>query len=174
MLDLTERKRAESAATLSAEALRRNEAYLAESQGLSHTGSAVFNDTTILYWSDETYRILGFDPRNGLPSREAVAQRAHPDDQKRVHEQAGRAVQQKSDYKLEYRIVLPEGTIKHIELTAHPKFSESGELVEVVSTLAVFPEVFFLDGQPDPSPCMLFDPLCVALAASPGGSDPSS
>jgi PAS domain S-box-containing protein len=135
VLDLTERKRAERAATLSAEALRRSEAYLAESQGLSHTGSAVFNDARILYWSDETYRILGFDPRDGVPSYEAAAQRTHPDDQVRVREQAHRAVQQKSDYKLEYRIVLPEGTIKHIEMNAHPKFAVSGELVEVLSTI---------------------------------------
>ena len=116
-------------------ALRRSEAYLAEAQGLSHTGSAAYNDTTILYWSDETYRILGFDPRNGLPSREAVLQRIHPDDRERALEEARRAVRQKRDYKLEYGFVLSAGAIKNIELTAHPKFSTSGELVEVVSTL---------------------------------------
>jgi PAS domain S-box-containing protein len=116
-------------------ALCRSEAYLAEAQGLSRTGSAAYNDTTILYWSDETYRILGFDPRNGLPSREAVAQRIHPDDRERVSKEARRAECQKKDYKLEYRIVLPAGAIQNIELTAHPKFSASGELVEVVSTL---------------------------------------
>ena len=116
-------------------ALRRSEAHLAEAQRLSHTGSAVYNDTTILYWSDETYRIFEFDPLKGLPSREAVFQRFHPDDQERATEVARRAVSQKRDYRLEYRIVLPAGTIKHIELTAHPKFSASGELVEVVSTL---------------------------------------
>ena len=115
--------------------LERREAYLAEAQALSQTGSAAFNDTTILYWSDETYRILGFDPRDGVPSYEAAAQRTHPDDQERVREQARRAVQQKTDYKLEYRILLPGGTIKHIEMNAHPKFSASGELVEVVSTI---------------------------------------
>jgi PAS domain S-box-containing protein len=108
VLDLMERKRAERAATLSAEALRRSEAYLAESQGLSHTGSAAFNETTILYWSEETYRTLGFDPRDGVPSYEAAAQRTHPDDQERVREQARRAVQEKSDYKIEYRILLPQ------------------------------------------------------------------
>ena len=135
VLDLTERKQAERAARRSAEALRRSEAYLAEAQGLSHTGSAAFNETTILYWSEETYRILGFDPRDGVPSYEAAAQRTHPDDQERVREQARRAVQQKRDFKLEYRILLPTGAIKHIEMNAHPKFSESGELVEVVSTL---------------------------------------
>ena len=135
VLDLTERKQTEEALGESTKALRRSEAYLAEAQRLSHTGTAVFNDTAILYWSGETYRILGFDPRNGLPSREAVAQMTHPDDQKRVREQVRRAVQQNSDYKLEYRIVLPEGTIKHIEMNAHPRFGESGELVEVVSTI---------------------------------------
>jgi len=135
VLDLTKRKRAERAATLSAEALRRSEAYLAEAQGLSHTGSVAYNEKTILYWSDEIYRILGFDPGKGLPSREAVAQRIHPDDRERVHEEARRAVLQKRDYKLEYRFVLPAGTIKDIEVIAHPKFSASGELVEVVSTL---------------------------------------
>ena len=127
-VDIEERKQAE-------DQLRRSEAYLAEAQCLSHTGSAAFNDTTILYWSDETYRILGFDPRDGLPSYEAAAQRTHPDDQERVREQARRAVQQKRDFKLEYRILLPTGSIKHIEMNAHPKFSEGGELVEVVTTL---------------------------------------
>jgi PAS domain S-box-containing protein len=116
-------------------ALRRSEANLAEAQGLSHTGSAAYNDTTLLYWSDETYRILGFDPRKGLPPREAVVERTHPDDRDRVREQTRRALQQKRDFKLEYRILPLAGTIKHIEMNAHPKFSEGGELVEVVSTL---------------------------------------
>jgi PAS domain S-box-containing protein len=128
VLDLTERKKAE-------DQLRRSEAYLAEAQRLSHTGSSAFNETTILYWSDETYRIFGLDPRDGLPSYEVAWQRTHPDEQERVREQVRRAVRQKRDYKLEFRILLFDGTIKHIESTAHPKFSTSGELVEVVSTI---------------------------------------
>ncbi len=88
-------------------ALRRSEAYLAEAQGLSHTGSAAYNDTTILNWSDETYRILGFDPRKGLPSRAAVLQRIHPDDRERALEEAQQAVGQKRDYRLEYKSNYP-------------------------------------------------------------------
>ncbi len=84
-VDIDEGKRAE-------DLLRRSEAYLAEAQRLSHTGSAAYNETTILYWSEETYRILGFDPRKGLPSREAVLQRIHPDDRERVREEVRRAV----------------------------------------------------------------------------------
>ena len=127
-MDITEQE-------LLTQELERREAYLVEAQALSQTGSAAYNDMVILYWSDETYRILGFDPREGLPSREAVAERTHPDDRERVREQARRAVEQKRDYTLEYKILLPAGTIKHIELNAHPKFSASGEFVEVVSTL---------------------------------------
>jgi len=115
--------------------LERREAYLAEAQALSQTGSAAFNDTTILYWSDETYRIFGFDQREGVPSRKAALERIHPDDREQAREAARQAVYEKRDYKLEFRILLPDGTIKHIESTAHPKFSASGELVEVVSTI---------------------------------------
>jgi PAS domain S-box-containing protein len=116
-------------------ALSRSEAHLAEAQQLSHTGSSVFNDTAILYWSDETYRIYELDPLEGLPSREATLQRIHPDDQERVVEVARQAVHQKREYNLEYRILLPTGTIKYIEGIAHPKFSGSGEFAEVFSTL---------------------------------------
>jgi PAS domain S-box-containing protein len=135
VLDLTERQRAEEALRDSEEALRRSEAYLAEAQSLSHTASVAYNGASILYWSEETYQIFGFDPREGLPSPKAVQARIHPDDRERALEEARLAVGQKRDYQLEYRVVLPAGTIKYIELTAHPKFSANGELVEVVSTL---------------------------------------
>jgi PAS domain S-box-containing protein len=127
-VDIDERKKAE-------DQLRRSEAYLAEAQRLSHTGTTVYNDTTILYFSDEIYRIFGFDPRNGLPSREAALQTFHPDDRERVQEDARRGVREKRDYKLEFRLLLPDGTIKYIEGIAHPRFSASGELAEVVSTI---------------------------------------
>jgi PAS domain S-box-containing protein len=127
-VDIDERKNAE-------DRLRRSEAYLAEAQRLSHTATTVYNDTTILYFSDENYRIFGFDPRNGPPSREAAVQAFHPDDRERVQEDARRGVREKRDYKLEFRLLLPDGTVKYIEGIAHPRFSVSGELVEVVSTI---------------------------------------
>ena len=116
-------------------ALHRSEAYLAEAQQLSQTGSVAFNQTSVLYFSDETYRILGFDPRLGLPSREAVVQRIHPDDRESALNLGREGRRQKRDYKLGYRIILPNGTIKYIETTSHPKFAASGELIEVVSTI---------------------------------------
>jgi PAS domain-containing protein len=79
--------------------LRRSEAYLAEAQRLSHTGTWAFDATTMryLYWSDESYRIWGLDPEEGLPSRETVWQRIHPDDRDRVWEEVQEALRQKND-----------------------------------------------------------------------------
>src|SRR6202008_3376436 len=126
-LDLTERKTAE-------ERLRRSKAYLAEAQRLSHTGSAAYNETEILYWSEEASRIWGFDPLQGIPSREAVWQRIHPDDLDRVNENVEHGLREKRSFASEFRIILPDGTIKHIEAVNYPVYSASGELLEIVVT----------------------------------------
>jgi PAS domain S-box-containing protein len=116
------------------EALRRSEAHLAEAQRLSHTGSAIYNATTILHWSEETYRIWGFDPLQGAPSRAEAVKRIHRDDRDRALEEAEHAWREKRGYSLEYRIVLPDGTVKHLEANSRPVFSASGELVEITVT----------------------------------------
>ena len=133
--DITERKRAEEALRQSTEALRRSEAYLAEAQRLSHTGTWVSDGTlTTVYNSEENCRIWGVDPLQGLPSRDAMWQRIHPDDRGRVWEEVQEAVRQKRDYAGEFRIVLPDGTIKYLDVTAHHRFSTRGELVEILRT----------------------------------------
>jgi signal transduction histidine kinase len=114
--------------------LRRNEGYLAEAQRLSHVGTWAFNASTTLYWSEENYRIWGFDPRLGPPSRETRLQRIHPDDRERVLEEVKVALREKRDFVVEFRIILPDGTVKHLELTGHHLFSTTGELVEAVGT----------------------------------------
>ena len=135
VVDLTERKRAEEALRQSTEALRRSEAYLAEAQRLSHTGTWVSDGTlTTVYFSKENYRVWGVDPLQGLPSRDALWQRIHPDDRGRVWAGVQEAVRQKRDYAGEFRIVLPDGTIKYLDVTAHHRFAARGELVEILRT----------------------------------------
>jgi PAS domain S-box-containing protein len=119
---------------LTHERLQRSEAYLAEAQRLSHTGSWAFNAKGPVYWSDENFRIWGFDPEQGLPDPELVLQRVHPEDRDRVLEYVVQALRDKEDYAAEFRIVLPEGTIKYIHGLGHPVFSSSGDLLEVVGT----------------------------------------
>ena len=120
MRDITERKRAE-------EALRRSESYLAEAQRLSHTGTIVFNAKGPVYWSEESYRLWGLDPLQGLPDLETVWQRIHPDDRDRARKQVFEALQQRRKYEIEFRTVLPDGTVKHLEFVGHPVLSAAGE-----------------------------------------------
>jgi PAS domain S-box-containing protein len=124
--DITERKRAD-------DALRRSEGCLAEAQRLTRTGSWVWNLAArhAAYWSQEHYRVFGFDPEEGIPSDEAFHQRIHPEDRARV----GRAVfagreDQGSVFDVDYRIVLPGGAIKHIRSAGHPVFNATGDIVE--------------------------------------------
>jgi PAS domain S-box-containing protein len=123
---ITERKKVE-------EALRRSEAYLAEAQRLSRTGTIVFNATGPVYWSEESYRIWNLDPRRGLPELETVLQRIHPDDREIANNEAFEALRQKRKYAIEFRIVLPDGTIKYLESTGHPLLSADGE-PEMIAT----------------------------------------
>src|SRR5712671_8186011 len=128
-IDVDEAEKAE-------ERLRRSEAYLAEAQRISHTGFYAFSPVNrqLLYWSEECYRIWGFDPVQGLPDREIAARRIHPDDRERVYNEAQEARRQKRDYTLEFRIVLPDGTVKYLECDEHLVFSARGELVETMGT----------------------------------------
>jgi PAS domain S-box-containing protein len=123
-VDIDEAKKAE-------DLLRRSEAHLVEAQRLSHTGAVTYNGTAILFASEETYRIWGFDPAQGLPSRETVFQRIHPDDRGWLNAEVRRAVGEKRKYSIGYRILLPDGTVKHLETIGQPVFSASGELVEI-------------------------------------------
>jgi PAS domain S-box-containing protein len=114
--------------------LRRSEAHLAEAQRLSHTGTAIYTATEISYWTEEASRLFGFDPLQGIPSREAVWQRFHPDDVDRVNKNIAHGVDEKRSFANEFRIILPDGTLRYIEATNYPVFSASGEFLEIVAT----------------------------------------
>jgi PAS domain S-box-containing protein len=128
--DIEDRKGAE-------DTLRRSEGYLAEAQRLSHTGSWASKPASgeNTYWSEECYRLTGFDPHGGLPGFETVLQRYHPDDQARVREAIERAEREKSDFELDYRIIHPGGEIRDIHVVGHSVLSPSGDFVEFVGTV---------------------------------------
>jgi len=118
------------------EKLRRSETYLAEGQRLSHTGSWAWDVATkeIVHWSQEHCRLLGFDPEEGPRSLETLSQRIHPDDRGRVLEVWDRAIHEDRDYDLDFRVVHPDGALKHIHAVGHPVFSASGQLIEFLGT----------------------------------------
>jgi len=125
---VTERKRVE-------EELRRSEAYLAEGQKISHTGSWAWNVTTgALFWSQEHFRIFGLDPEEAKLTYETVINCVHPEDRSLLQETFENAVLNGDDYELDFRIVRPDG-IRYIHSLAHAVFDENGTVVEYVGTV---------------------------------------
>jgi formate hydrogenlyase transcriptional activator len=116
--------------------LQRREAYLAEAQRLSQTGSWAWSpDQDIKYWSEECYRVLSFDPQDGLPRFEDFLQRLHPDDLPGFRELIQTAIREKAEWEAGYRIVHPDGPVRDIHIVGHPVLSTSGHLVEFVGTV---------------------------------------
>ena len=127
--EIGERKRAE-------ESLRRSEAYLAEAQRVTHTGSWVWQVAggDALHLSEEWYRIYGFEPEQGAPSWEQRLQRIHPEDRAKWQEAIDRAIRERSDYEVGFRILLPNGAVKHINTVGHPVLNASGDLSQFVGS----------------------------------------
>ena len=108
------------------EELRRSEAYLAEAQRLSLTGSFGWNVSSgEIFWSEETFRIFEYD-RATRPTLELVVQRAHPADAAQVKQTIERASEDGKDFAHEYRLVMPDGSVKHVHIVAHALNDESG------------------------------------------------
>src|SRR5712692_7095510 len=121
---------------LQEEKLQQSEAYLAEAQRLTHTGSWAWQvaGRDALHLSEEWYRLYGFDPEKGPPTWEERLQRVHPEDRAKWQGVIERAIGEKSDYDVEFRILLPDGTVKYIHTVGHPVLNASGDLVEFVGS----------------------------------------
>ncbi|MDB5578875.1 MAG: domain S-box protein [Bradyrhizobium sp.] len=123
-----ERKRAERA-------LRRSEAYLSEAQRLSRTGSFGWDVVSgQIYWSDETFRIFECDPAI-TPTIQTVLDRTHPEDRPSVRQTIDRAATEKRDFAHEYRLMMPDGCVKHVRALARRTPAEDGEGVVFVGAI---------------------------------------
>ncbi len=138
--DITQRKRAE-------EAVQRSEAYLAEAQKLTQTGSWAAQVSlkenvnwsenvswSNVYWSKEMFRIFGFDPDPTPPSPMEVVRRLHPEDAPSHPRMVERAIRDGTDFELDYRLLLPDGAAKYIHAVGHPVVNASGDVIELVGT----------------------------------------
>jgi len=122
---------------LAEESLQRSEAYLAEAQRLSRTGSFGWKPSTgQIVWSEETFRIFQYD-RSTKPTVELVLQRLHPEDAAPRQQTIERASQEGKDFDLEHRLLMPDGAVKHIHVVAHAERDESGDLELVGAVMDV-------------------------------------
>ncbi len=116
--------------------LQRSEAYLAQAQKLTRTGSWAWDPRTenVLYCSEEMFRIFGLDPRESLPSRDNFRQQIHPEDRDWVKKRFEESLRERVDTFAEYRVLLPDGAVRHINASGHLVLNEDGELIEFIGT----------------------------------------
>jgi PAS domain S-box-containing protein len=124
--------------------LRRSEAYLAETQHLSHTSSWAWDvpHQVFVYRSAEVYHLFGLDAEKNAGRQRSFHDRIVPDDRARVVEVAQRAVREKADFEVDYRIVLPGGSIKRVHSVGHPVVNNAGDVIELVGTHVDITEQF--------------------------------
>jgi PAS domain S-box-containing protein len=116
--------------------LRRSEAYLAEAQHLSHTGSWAWDvrRQEFVYQSAEVYRLFRLDPKKSSGSLRAFQERIVPEDLRRVVEVNREAVREKKHVEVDFRIALPDGSIKRVHSVGHPVLGSDGDVVEIIGT----------------------------------------
>jgi len=119
--EIAERKQAE-------ENLRRSEAYLAEAQKLSHTGSFGWDVSSgEIFWSQETFRIFGYEPA-AKAKIDMVVQRTHPEDRLAVQQLIERVSREKAEFDFEHRLLTPDGAVKYLRVVGRPSKGERGQL----------------------------------------------
>src|SRR6202021_2550247 len=117
--------------------LERQQAYLTEAQKLTHTGSWVWNlSTDERFWSEETFRIFEVDPVKVKPDWSVIIDRVHPDDRASLEQQKEMEPTQTdwAEWEVDFRLVVPDGKIKHLHYIAHPVMNASGRIIEVLGT----------------------------------------
>jgi PAS domain S-box-containing protein len=130
LMDITEQE-------VMTQELRRRATYLTEAQRLSHTGSFGWSVSSgEIVWSEEIFRILEYD-RKVKPTLELVLQRVHPEDKALVHQLIERASDNKQDFDIAHRLLMPSGAIKHLQVVGHAVGNECGDIEFVGSIMDV-------------------------------------
>jgi PAS domain S-box-containing protein len=125
-----------TAARITERKLRLSEAYLAETQHLSHTSSWAWDEIRreFVYLSDELYQLFGVEAGKESDLLQTYHDRILPEDQPGVIEATRRAIRDKSDFEINFRIVLPDGMRKHVRSVGHPVLNDEGDLIQLVGT----------------------------------------
>ncbi len=128
LLDITDRKRAEGA-------LRRSEELYQEAQRIAHLGSWEMDiATSESVWSDEFFRICGYEPGSIKPTAEIGFEIIHPDDRERAAAHVGHAIETGEPYDIEKRIVRPDGTVRWVHSIGEVIYDDQGEPLKLIGS----------------------------------------
>ncbi|HEX3240526.1 MAG TPA: EAL domain-containing protein [Solirubrobacterales bacterium] len=109
---------------------------LERAEEIAQVGSWDLNrDTREMVWSDNLFRIFGFEPRTLVPTVEFLFERIHPADRDHVERVVGRALTEGVLHPLEYRILLPDSSLRHVHALATLDEREGGEAGHIVGAL---------------------------------------
>jgi PAS domain S-box-containing protein len=126
--EVLQRQRAE-------EALQRSEAYLAEAQRISHTGSFGWDVSSgQIFWSEETFRIFEYDPAN-KPTVEVILRRTHPEDRVFFQETLDQIARDRKAFDFEHRLLLPDGSVKYVQVVGHASINDESGTFEFVGAV---------------------------------------
>jgi signal transduction histidine kinase len=116
--------------------LREAQAYLAEAQRLSATGSFGWRPASgEIVWSAETYRIFQLDPATTKPSADLVLACTHPEDRRRVQQFIERTSVEPRDWEIEHRLLMSDGSVKHVRIIARATRGESSGRTEYIGSV---------------------------------------
>ncbi|MGD9611767.1 MAG: PAS domain S-box protein [Kiritimatiellia bacterium] len=127
--DVSERKRVE-------DALRKSQKQMIEAQAMAHIGSWDHDlRTGRIDWTDEAYRIFGAEPQSAPASPELFFERVHPDDRAAVADAYAAALRNRTLFQATYRLLLPDGTIRHVRAQGETTFAADGTPVRTIGTM---------------------------------------
>jgi len=133
--EICERQRTEEALRCSVEKLHATSLRLAEAQRLAHLGNWEFDVLTEkISWSEEISRIFGLDPTRSAPTYAEYLQRIHPNDRALVKQTINNAIAQGKSYKIDHRVIRPDGSIRHIECRVQAVLDERGRVKKLFGT----------------------------------------
>lgn len=117
------------------EALEKGRAQLSEAQRIAHVGSAEWDaGTNVITWSDELYRILGYEPGKVEAAFDRFLERVHPDDRPGVEENIAYTLSSGDPFAFDYRVVRPDGTMRIVHGEGHVIKDEAGAPLKVLGT----------------------------------------